>query len=216
MAELATWTRDLREVVHSIHAPICDGFRNGQWGRAFSNASSRCRPRQEAIDETRAALDAARELGPLRGAAPRPSTRQTIPAGDNDRRRAGVSRRSRRRPAAARVKLALEVIPNELSSPAALADLLNDDLELGDAGICPRLRPRPHDDGSRRGRRDAGRPPHRRRTSTTMTAATIHLVPFSGTINWTHADGDPEDGHTGPAGLRGRRSRRRGGRADPR
>ena len=40
VAELATWTRDLGMSVHSIHAPICDGFRHGQWGRAFSNASS--------------------------------------------------------------------------------------------------------------------------------------------------------------------------------
>ena len=85
VAELGGWLRDLGLEAGSMHAPICDAFRGGQWGRAFSNASTTAASRQEAIDETKAALDAARELGcafaVLHLGLPRG---QKIPAGDND------------------------------------------------------------------------------------------------------------------------------------
>ncbi len=40
IAELGGWLRDLGMTAGSMHAPICDGFQNGVWGRAFSNAST--------------------------------------------------------------------------------------------------------------------------------------------------------------------------------
>jgi sugar phosphate isomerase/epimerase len=186
VAELRGWLRDLGLAAGSMHAPICDAFRGGQWGRAFSNASSSAASRQEAIDETTAALDAARGLGcafaVLHLGLPRG---QKIPPGDNDPSAMRKSLEAIAQAAAASgVRLAIEVIPNELSTPAALADLLGGDLEIGDTGICL----------------DFG---HAHMLSGTVEAAEIlaghlvtthlhdnngrsddHLVPFAGTIDW--------------------------------
>lgn len=186
VAGLRGWLHDLDLVAGSMHAPIFDGFRNGEWGRAFSNASSSAASRQDAIDETKAALDAARELGcayaVLHLGVPRG---QKIPAGDND---ASAVRKSleaiAKAAAASGVRLAIEVIPNDLSTPAALADLLGGDLEIGDTGVCL----------------DFG---HAHMMSGTVEAAETlaghlltthvhdnnsrsddHLVPFAGTIDW--------------------------------
>jgi sugar phosphate isomerase/epimerase len=187
VGELRGWLRALGMSVNSIHAPICEGFRNGQWGRAYSNASGQSASRQEAIDETRAALDAARELGAafavLHLGLPRG---QTIPPGDND---AAAVRRSveaiAEAAAAAGVTLALEVIPNDLSTPAALADLLGGDLELGDTGICL-------DFGHAHmltGAEDAVETLAGHLITTHVHdnngRSDDHLVPFAGTINWT-------------------------------
>ncbi|HYN08093.1 MAG TPA: sugar phosphate isomerase/epimerase family protein [Vicinamibacterales bacterium] len=187
VAELQGWLRDLGMTANSVHAPICDGFHDGQWGRAFSNASSQTASRQEAIAETTAGLDAARELGcafvVLHLGLPRG---QTIPAGDND---PGAMRRSLETLAeaasAAGVRLALEVIPNDLSTPAALADLLGGDLELDDAGICL-------DFGH--AHMMSGAPEAAETLAGYLITTHVHdnngrsddhLVPFAGTIDWT-------------------------------
>jgi sugar phosphate isomerase/epimerase len=186
VADLKRGLLDLGMSAGSMHAPIFDGFRNGEWGRAFSNASSHAATREEAIAETTAALDAARELGcayaVLHLGLPRG---QKVPLGDND---PAAMRRSleaiAKAAGASGVRLAVEVIPNDLSTPAALADLLGGDLEIGDTGVCL----------------DFG---HAHMMSGTVEAAEVlaghlvtthvhdnngrsddHLVPFAGTIDW--------------------------------
>lgn len=122
----------------SLHAPITVGLTKGEWGRAYSNASPVATMRQEAVDETLASIAAARQLGcetlVLHLGIPRG---QPIPAGDND---VAAMRRSLEPIAdactAAGVRLALEVIPNDLATPDALLDLLDGDLELGNAAVC--------------------------------------------------------------------------------
>ena len=56
-----------------MHAPICEGFIAGVWGRAYSNAMAEsATSAREAVEETRLAFDAARRLGvQVDGAAPR-------------------------------------------------------------------------------------------------------------------------------------------------
>jgi sugar phosphate isomerase/epimerase len=111
--EIAAAVQSLGLTAWSVHAPICDSFVGGNWGRAYSNASPSAAVRQEAIDETVAAVRAARDLGcrilVLHLGLPHG---QPIPPGDND-------------PAAARrsldpivdacrasgIELALELIP---------------------------------------------------------------------------------------------------------
>src|SRR5262245_43264223 len=61
--ELASWLKALRIEAGSMHAPICDRFTDGRWGRPFSNASTASADRQEAVEETRLAIEAARRLG---------------------------------------------------------------------------------------------------------------------------------------------------------
>jgi sugar phosphate isomerase/epimerase len=136
--ELRAWLDELGLTAGSMHAPICDGFAGGVWGRAFSNASTIAASREEAVAETSAALGAARRLGcsmvVLHLGLPRG---QKIPAGDNDARAMRRSLESIVDAAgAAGVRLALEVIPNDLSTPDALRDLFSGDLDLGPTGIC--------------------------------------------------------------------------------
>jgi sugar phosphate isomerase/epimerase len=184
---LRTWVDAAGVTVGSMHAPICDRFTGGVWGRAFSNASSRAADRQEAVDETRAALDAARALGcatlVLHLGVPRG---QPIPAGDND---PGALRRSLEAlvapAAAAGVRLALEVMPNDLSTPEAILDAL-ERLELGDAGVCLDF-----------GHANLLGPQRAAEAAETLSGHVItthvhdnagthddHLVPFEGAIDW--------------------------------
>jgi sugar phosphate isomerase/epimerase len=132
------WLAELGMRVGTIHAPICKSFVGGQWGPAFSNATADSARRQEAIDETTIAIRAARRLGcaavVLHLGLPRG---QTIPSGDNDR---AAVRRSLEHLAEvadhAGTRLALEVIPNDLSTPTALLNWLDGELELHDTAIC--------------------------------------------------------------------------------
>jgi len=137
-AHVREWLDELGLQAWSLHAPICDGFLDGIWGRAYSNATPDADGRREAVDETVLAIDAARVLGcanvVLHLGLPKG---QPIPPGDND---PDALRRSLEPIAhactAAGVRLALEVIPNDLATPQALLDWLNSDLDLGDAAVC--------------------------------------------------------------------------------
>jgi sugar phosphate isomerase/epimerase len=138
--ELAGWVADLGLEIGSIHAPICDSFVGGVWGRAYSNASPNAADRNGAIAETTAAFDAAKRL-----ACPRVVLHiglphgQAIPPGDNN---PAAARRSLDALAAAAdqagTRLALEVMPNDLSTPDALLEFLDalDEDGRTSAGIC--------------------------------------------------------------------------------
>jgi sugar phosphate isomerase/epimerase len=170
----------------TMHAPITDGLRAGVWGRAFSNASTNGAMRQEALDETRAAIDAAAALGcravVLHLGIPKG---QKIPPGDND---AGAMRRSLETLAeaarGARIRLALEVIPNDLSTPAALASLLEGDLDLDDAGICLDFGHAHMLSGAPEAAEALGGHIISTHVHDNDGTDDIHLVPFSGTIDW--------------------------------
>jgi sugar phosphate isomerase/epimerase len=187
--ELAEWLSDARLELHSMHAPIMERMDGGRWVGSYSNAAADETRRREAIEETRATLDVAR-LVPyqylvLHLGMP---AAEKVPAGDNQ---AAAARRSLEEistlAAQVNVRVAVEVIPNELSSPASLITLLEDRLEGVDAGICldyghanlmgdlaeaietvsgHLLTTHVHDN---RGTRDD------------------HLVPFSGSIDWDAA-----------------------------
>jgi sugar phosphate isomerase/epimerase len=138
VSEVRGWIDSLKVDAWSMHAPITTGFVNGAWGRAYSTASPDASVREEAITETLTAADAARALGcrvlVLHIGIP---TGQPIPPGDND---PGAARRSLERIAegceARGLQLALEVIPNSLSTADAIAHWLEGDLELGNAACC--------------------------------------------------------------------------------
>jgi sugar phosphate isomerase/epimerase len=136
---VARWLGELDLRTGSIHAPICESFTNGRWGPAFSNASGDPSARERAIDETSLAMGAAKILGAdlvvVHLGLPRG---QTIPAGDNDTRAAARSlERLAERASVTGRRLALELIPNDLSTPAALLDWLTaGDLDLEVAGVC--------------------------------------------------------------------------------
>lgn len=169
----------------SMHAPICESYVGGVWGRGYSNAMSESARRLEAVEETRVALGAAKRLGcefvVLHLGTP---VTQEVPAGDNDR---GAVRRSLETLAEASadigVPLALEVLPNDLSRPEVLLELL-DSLDLRTAGVCL-------DFGH--AHLLGGAPEAAETLSGQVTTTHVHdnlgtldnhLVPFDGNIDW--------------------------------
>ncbi len=141
----AAAARDLRDwltasglFLHSVHAPIVDGLVEGRWGTPFSTAASDAERRARTIREAEAALRLAQvvpyeflvvHVGVPDALAP--------PRGDNDRAAARRSIADLHALATTHgVRLALETIPNRLSTAEALIDLIDNDLDLPDVGVC--------------------------------------------------------------------------------
>lgn len=189
IASLAEWLSDTRLELHSVHAPIFEGLKSGQWVGPLFNATGDEKKRAAALEETRAALLIARRV-PYRFLV----LHLGVPAGasqsQNDNR-PDAARRTLEEvvglAADAGVRVAVEVIPNPLSSAEALVRLIEEQLDGLDVGICLDYghahlmgdlaeaiecvsghlwTTHVHDN---RGRDDD------------------HLVPFSGTINWDTA-----------------------------
>lgn len=186
--QLAEWLSDTRLELHSVHAPAFAALRGGRWVGAFSNASSDDARRRATIAEAEAALALAKHA-PFRFLV----THLGVPASeaigpDNQR---DAARRSVEElvalAARVNVRVAIEVIPNPLSSASDLRDLIEEHLDGLDVGVCldyghahmmgdlgdaiealsgHLMTTHVHDNG---GRRDD------------------HLVPFAGTIDWDAA-----------------------------
>lgn len=137
-AELGEWLSDLRLSFHSMHAPIVEAIRGGKWVGLYSIAAGDETRRKAAIAEVAATLNVARtvpfqylvlHLGIPDG--------QQVPRGDNQR---DAARRSVEEIASlaseVNVRVALEVMPNALSSAAAICHLIEDELDGVDVGIC--------------------------------------------------------------------------------
>ena len=184
--EAGAWLRELGLTAWSVHAPITEGFTDGVWGRAYSNASADVAIRQEAVTETTAAVRAAADLGcsavVLHLGIPRG---QPIPPNDNN---AAALRRSLEPIATActqaGVKLALEVIPNDLATPGALLDWLNGDLELGDAAACLDFGHAHLLGGAPEAAEMLSGQVITTHVHDNRGASDDHLVPFDGTIDW--------------------------------
>jgi sugar phosphate isomerase/epimerase len=134
---LAGWLDETGVQLHSVHAPIADSLVSGVWGRPWSTAAADARSRAEAVDESLAAIGLARTV-PYGQLIVHLGVPAGIPGAALNQRDA--ARRSFEtiggRAADAGVQVALEVIPNDLSSPAALVRLFDEDLEVDNAGIC--------------------------------------------------------------------------------
>jgi sugar phosphate isomerase/epimerase len=186
--QLREWLTDTGLELHSVHAPAFEALRDGTWVGAFSNATSDETRRKAAIAEAEAALTIARHI-PFHYLV----THVGVPAGEESagENQRDAARRSVEDLAAlavrANVQLALEVIPNKLSSANTLCHMIEEELEGIDIGICLDYghahlmgdlieaietlsghlwTTHVHDN---RGKRDD------------------HLVPFAGTINWDAA-----------------------------
>ena len=185
---LARWLDELRLELHSVHAPAFESYRDGRAAGALSTAAADS-VRRSALGEATAALEIARQI-PTRVFALHLGGPTRDPANPNgDSRAAAVHSVDALANTADSlgISLALEVIPNDLSTPGSLVELLEEQLELPNAGICldfghaflmgdlvdaietasgHLLVAHVHDN---RGTRDE------------------HLVPFDGNIDWPHA-----------------------------
>ena len=134
---LAEWLDDTRLKLHSMHAPIARDYVKGSWHDNLSLAATDDARRKAAVEETLAALDVAAAVRystlVLHGGIPEPYGG----AADNH---VGSLVRSLEElsPVAERygVRLAVEVIPNAISTASALVELVESDLDAADLGIC--------------------------------------------------------------------------------
>jgi sugar phosphate isomerase/epimerase len=138
IAALGRWLGATGVRLHSVHAPIVESLTGTRWGPAYSNATTDQAARQLAVQEAIAAVEIARTV-PYEYLVVHlglPSS-QAPSRADNDReqaRRSVEQIHEAARPLG--VRLALEVIPNELSTPDSLVQMIEDDLESPDIGIC--------------------------------------------------------------------------------
>lgn len=135
---LAGWLQETGLVLHSVHAPISESLVGSRWGPMFTNATTDDVMRERAVAESRAALAIARRI-PFRFLvthlgipdAQKPAATDNHPEAAH---RSVVELHDVARTVG--VQLALEVIPNRLSSAETLVNFIEDELELPDIGIC--------------------------------------------------------------------------------
>ena len=137
VAQLRQWLKETGLVLHGIHAPIFETFGAGASGQAFSTASADGARRQAAVREAEAAIAIMKQI-PGRFIVVHLGAPAAKTAG-NDNSRAAASRSVEEickaaEPLGARV--ALEVIPNDLSSATALVAMLERDFDGSSVGIC--------------------------------------------------------------------------------
>ena len=138
IAALAEWLSDTRLEVHSVHAPIVQSLKGGKWIDPFSNAIRDEANRTIALQEAAAAIALARHI-PYRHLVVHLGTPTTERVAPNDNQ-PELARRTVEelfeKASRENVRLALEVIPNALSSPEALVHLIEEELDGIDVGIC--------------------------------------------------------------------------------
>lgn len=185
ITQLAEWLRETGVTLHSIHAPIWDVF-GGKTGQTYSTAAADSTKRQAAVREAEAALNVAREI-PAQFLVVHLGV-PTVANGDNSRAAASRSLEEICRIAEPLgVRVAAEVIPNDLSSTTALVAMLERDFDGSTVGICLDFG-HAHLMGDVTDEIDTGSEhlitthvhDNRRR-------ADDHLVPYQGTIDWPSA-----------------------------
>jgi sugar phosphate isomerase/epimerase len=133
---LAGWLNETGLALHGIHAPITDRLSPGdKWGAVISNAVSDPARRQAAVREAGAALNIAKRI-PTNVFVVHLGT-PTAQGGENSR--AAAFRSIEEICAIAEpigVRVAVELIPNEISDAQSLVTLLDRDLDGARAGIC--------------------------------------------------------------------------------
>ena len=195
IADLQQWLAEAGMELCGIHAPVGESFIAGRWGPLLTIASADPEARAHALAEAERALHIARRiptkvlvvhLGVPRSQQPGP--------GDNNRNAARRSIEALHRLAAPLgVCVAVEVIPNDLSRPASLVHLIEEDLDLDeidapDVGICLDFGHAHMDGGDLVDAIEI--------VSGHLVATHVHdnrghhdehLVPFDGTIDWPAA-----------------------------
>jgi sugar phosphate isomerase/epimerase len=137
IAELAEWLSDTGLALHSVHAPAFEAFADGEPIGPYSSASGAEARRTAAVEAAEAALAITTRI-PFRYLVTHLGVPDRIAAaGDNQRE---AARRTVEQMVALAaplgVRVALEVIPNTLSSASALTRLIEDQLDGLDVGVC--------------------------------------------------------------------------------
>jgi sugar phosphate isomerase/epimerase len=135
--QLAGWLREAQLELHSVHAPIVEHVRHGEWGPPLSTAAAADAARTRAVAEAVAAIEIARTI-PYRYLVVHLGVPDDMkPPADANARLAAQRSLVEIAEAAARVgvQVAVEVIPNKLSAAHALVRLVEEDLDLDQPGV---------------------------------------------------------------------------------
>jgi sugar phosphate isomerase/epimerase len=127
VADLQQWLAESGLELTSVHAPPID----------TSLASAEAREREAALAETEHALHIARRI-PFRNFVVhlgRPRSEGVAGGTNRDAARRSIDALALAA-APLGVRIALEVVPNDLSRPASLAEMLDRDIEHANVGIC--------------------------------------------------------------------------------
>lgn len=137
MIALAEWLDDTRLRLNSFHAPIAKALAGGTWHDSVTLGAADEPRRKQAVEEFQAVLEVATVLPykflVVHAGVPDPYGKP----GENTH--ASLLRSLQELSLTANrvgVRIAVEVIPNALSTPTALVDMLEDELELPALGIC--------------------------------------------------------------------------------
>jgi sugar phosphate isomerase/epimerase len=135
---LAEWLEDTRLTLHSVHAPICASLVKGVWGDAFSTAVADDERRRQTLHEAGAALAIAQTV-PFKHLVVHLGVPDVLKPAANDNRRDAARRSIEALCTMADkvgVRIALEVIPNSLSTAESLVAFIEQDLDGAKVGIC--------------------------------------------------------------------------------
>jgi sugar phosphate isomerase/epimerase len=138
VGDLQQWLGEAGLELSGVHAPVSESFLGGRWGAVLSLANADAAARARALDEAERALHLARRIpfGVLVAHLGIPRTQLPGP-GENSR---DAARRSIDALAQAAeplgVRVAVEVIPNELSRAGSLVHFVEHDVEARNVGIC--------------------------------------------------------------------------------
>ena len=192
VADLQQWLADAGLTLRSVHAPVGEGYAGGRWSGPFSLASADNEARERALGEAEQALFIARRIAidalVAHVGLPRNQPRDAR-AGPQDTRSA--ARRSlealQRAAEPLGVRVAVEVIPNELSRAGSLVHFVEEDLDGLGVGVCLDFG-HAHLDGDIV---DAVETVSEHLIATHVHdnrgRADDHLAPFEGTIDWAAA-----------------------------
>jgi sugar phosphate isomerase/epimerase len=189
VADLQQWLAEAGLELHGVHAPITDSFVGGRWGPALTVASTEPEARAKAVAESEQALYIARRI-PMQVLVVHlglPRTQSSSPDDNSrDAARRSIDELQRLAPPLG-VRVAVEVIPNELSRAGSLVHFVEEDLEAEDVGVCLDFG-HAHMDGDLL---DAIETVSEHVITTHMHdndgRMDDHLVPFEGTIDWAAA-----------------------------
>ncbi len=132
---LGDWLAATGVALHSVHAPTTVSYTGGRWGETLTIGASEERVRQQAVTETLACVALARILpyGQL-------VLHLGVPSADpGANSRAAVARSLETIAEAAAdtgVGVAIELIPNALSTAAQLVQWLDGEMEIEGLGVC--------------------------------------------------------------------------------
>ena len=174
---------------HSVHAPITNALKNGEWGEVWSNAAADSARRHLAVAESQRAMAFAAAIG-AKFVVAHLGVPDAMPAPGPDNDGGALSRSLATLAADARdrgLTLALEVIPNRLSTPDALVERLEtaDDDDIVGHGVCLDVGHAHLMSGSIDAVETLGGHLVTTHIHDNAGKRDDHLLPFQGTINWS-------------------------------